>query len=133
MTISPNFCLVRVHEKSDRYGVSRMEKEPQDINARHGDGKKTVSSVGVIQSDLLKRAPKKWIIAAFIGLYLLTFIDAFVKYSTSTYSAYATSAFKGHSLLSASRVVETIAMLLSYPIIAKLSDVCGRATLKPGN
>ncbi|KAK7210026.1 hypothetical protein V2G26_017204 [Clonostachys chloroleuca] len=88
-----------------------------------------VKSVGVVQSDMLKRAGKKWVITAFIGIYIFTFIDTFNKYSTSTYSAYATSSFKGHSLLSASRVVETIAGLLAYPIIARLSDMFGRFEL----
>ncbi|KAM0324577.1 hypothetical protein ACHAQA_007962 [Verticillium albo-atrum] len=101
----------------------------QHSDEHHADEKQAHKSVGVVQSDLLKRAPKKWIIAAFIGLYLMTFIDTFNKYATSTYSAYATSAFKTHSLLSASRVVETIAMLLSYPIIARLSDIFGRFEL----
>ena len=56
-------------------------------------------------------------------LYIVTFVFAFDNYSTPTYNAYATCAFKGHSLLSASRVVITITSLLSYPIIARLSDV----------
>ncbi|OTB07719.1 hypothetical protein M426DRAFT_8319 [Hypoxylon sp. CI-4A] len=86
-------------------------------------------STGVIQSDKLKSAPRKWIIAAYLGLYIMTFVFAFDNYSTSTYSAYATSAFKGHSLLSASRVVATITSLLSYPIVAKLSDMIGRVEL----
>ncbi|KAL2204573.1 siderophore iron transporter mirA [Sarocladium strictum] len=63
------------------------------------------------------------------SLYLFTFVTSFNKYSTSTYSAYATSAFKKHSLLSASHVVSTIASLLSYPIIARLSDIFGRFEL----
>lgn len=55
----------------------------------------------------------------------MTFIFAFESHTTTTYAAYATSNFKGHSLLSASRVVNAITMLLTYPIVAKLSDVGG--------
>lgn len=98
------------------------------VNVRESGEKEHMKerSIGVIQSDMLKRAGKKWVIAAFAGLYLFTLVDVFNKYSTSTYAAYATSAFRTHSMLSASRVVETIAMLLSYPIVARLSDMFGR-------
>lgn len=53
----------------------------------------------------------------------------FVNYATSTYTAYATSAFKQHSLLSAARVVATVTNLLTYPITAKLADAFGRGEL----
>ncbi|XXG99815.1 hypothetical protein Hte_006156 [Hypoxylon texense] len=87
-----------------------MSKQPDTEVQDEYDTESVEKSAGVIQSDQLKSAPRKWIIAAFSG-------------------AYATSSFKGHSLLSASRVVETIASLLSYPIVAKLSDIIGRVEL----
>ncbi|CAO2655829.1 Nn.00g046320.m01.CDS01 [Neocucurbitaria sp. VM-36] len=72
---------------------------------------------------------RKDLIIAFAGLYLITFIFDFTNYATSTYTAYATSAFKQHSLLSAARVVATVTNLLTYPFFAKLGDVFGRGEL----
>ncbi|KAI1096991.1 MFS general substrate transporter [Rostrohypoxylon terebratum] len=106
-----------------------MSVQPEEPVHNGHDTGRVGKSAGVVQSDQLKSAPRKWIIAAFSGLYIMTFVIQFGNYSTSTYAAYATSAFKGHSLLSASRVVETIASLLSYPIVAKLSDMIGRVEL----
>ncbi|KAI0898075.1 MFS general substrate transporter [Annulohypoxylon nitens] len=106
-----------------------MSNQTEESVHNGHDTERVEKSAGVVQSDQLKSAPRKWIIAAFSGLYIMTFVFQFDNYSTSTYAAYATSAFKGHSLLSASRVVETIASLLSYPIVAKLSDMIGRVEL----
>ncbi|KAH7362739.1 major facilitator superfamily domain-containing protein [Plectosphaerella cucumerina] len=103
-----------------------MASDPIEVRDSGEKEQMKERSIGVIQSDMLKRAGKNWVLAAFAGLYLFTLVDVFNKYSTSTYAAYATSAFRTHSMLSASRVVETIAMLLSYPIIARLSDMFGR-------
>lgn len=50
-----------------------------------------------------------------------------MTYSVTVYEPYATSAFKKHSLITTAGIVENIAMVASYPIIAKLSDVFGRA------
>lgn len=57
------------------------------------------------------------------SLFATTFILSFVKYSTKTYDAFATSAFKTHSALSTANVVYTIISLVTYPIMAKLSNV----------
>lgn len=51
------------------------------------------------------------------------FADRFTVYTATTYNAFATSAFSQHSLLSAAAIVNDIAQLCSYPIIAKLEDV----------
>ncbi|KAL7625132.1 hypothetical protein AAE478_004346 [Parahypoxylon ruwenzoriense] len=106
-----------------------MSKQPEIIVEAGHDDERVEKSAGVVQSEELQRAPRKWIISAFVGLYIMIFVYAFNNYSTSTYSAYVTSDFRGHSLLSASRVVVTIASLLSYPIVAKLSDIVGRIEL----
>lgn len=50
-----------------------------------------------------------------------------MTYSVTVYQPYATSAFKQHSLITTAGIVENIATVASYPIIAKLSDVFGRA------
>ncbi|KAG5937468.1 hypothetical protein E4U59_004345 [Claviceps monticola] len=63
----------------------------------------------------------------FIALILTMFADRFVVYTSSTYNAYATSAFSQHSLLSTAAVVSDIAQLCAYPIIAKVEDAIGRA------
>ncbi|KAI5865563.1 siderophore iron transporter mirA [Durotheca rogersii] len=106
-----------------------MSKHPDVVLEDGRDDESLEKSAGVTQSDALKRSSRKWVITAYIGLYLMTFVLAFDTYSTGTYSAYATSDFKGHSLLSASRVVRTITSMLAHPIVAKLTDMIGRIEL----
>ncbi|RAH63746.1 siderophore iron transporter mirA [Aspergillus aculeatinus CBS 121060] len=85
---------------------------------------------GVQRAEQLRRIwSKTGLIIAFIGLFLATFAVNFADYSTQVYTAYTTSAFKQHSAMSAARVVMNITRIASYPIIAKLGDVFGRAEM----
>ncbi|KAG5770721.1 hypothetical protein H9Q72_002510 [Fusarium xylarioides] len=70
---------------------------------------------------------KKALIVAFTGLFATTFVCQFLKYATKVYDAYATSAFQRHSALATANVVSTIIGLVTYPIMAKFSNVFGRA------
>ncbi|KAI8680677.1 MFS domain-containing protein [Fusarium sp. Ph1] len=70
---------------------------------------------------------RRALIVAFTGLFATTFITSFLKYATKVYDAYATSEFKKHSALTTANVVGTIIGLVTYPIMAKFSNVFGRA------
>ncbi|KAF4460949.1 major facilitator [Fusarium albosuccineum] len=79
-------------------------------------------------ADILKESwSKKALIIAFTGLFATTFITSFLKYATKVYDAYATSEFQRHSALTTANVVGTIIGLVTYPIMAKFSNVFGRA------
>ncbi|KAG6014108.1 hypothetical protein E4U43_006914 [Claviceps pusilla] len=98
---------------------SRMEETSNNF---HGE------QAGVQKAMALKRYMSRNMFAlVFIALILTMFADRYVVYTSSTYNAFATSAFSHHSLLSAAAVVSDIAQLWAYPVIAKLEDAIGRA------
>ncbi|CAK7225844.1 hypothetical protein SEUCBS140593_006041 [Sporothrix eucalyptigena] len=79
-------------------------------------------------AEILRRSwSRRALIIAFFGLFAATFILSFIKYSTKVYTAYATSDFKGHSELTTANVVYTIMNMATFPILAQLSNVFGRA------
>ncbi|CAK7232479.1 hypothetical protein SBRCBS47491_008285 [Sporothrix bragantina] len=79
-------------------------------------------------AEILRRSwSRRALITAFVGLFAATFILSFIKYSTKVYTAYATSDFKGHSELTTANVVYTIMNMVTFPILAQLSNVFGRA------
>lgn len=44
-------------------------------------------------------------------------------YTQNVYEPYATSHFKGHSLLTTGSIIASIVRIVSYPLLAKLADV----------
>ncbi|KAL2421130.1 Siderophore iron transporter mirA [Exophiala dermatitidis] len=83
---------------------------------------------GALKAELVHAQwTKKGVIIAYVGLFATTWIINMMTYSVTVYQPYATSAFKQHSLITTAGIVENIATVASYPIIAKLSDVFGRA------
>lgn len=89
-----------------------------DISLQHG-----VSVAEALRSAWTKKA----LIIAYSSLFFSSLITEFSNYSSKTYTPYATSAFKAHSMLTTAAVVYKIARVISYPIMAKLADVFGRA------
>ncbi|KAH7126144.1 major facilitator superfamily domain-containing protein [Dactylonectria macrodidyma] len=103
---------------------------PEDSNPRtSGDPEKARDHHHILENtEVLRQSwSRKDLIIAFTGLFATTFIVSFLKYSTKTYDAYATSAFAKHSALTTANVVGTIIGLVTYPIMAKFSNVFGRA------
>ncbi|KAB8262943.1 major facilitator superfamily domain-containing protein [Aspergillus pseudonomiae] len=85
---------------------------------------------GVQRAEILRKGwTKKGLYMAFVGLFIATLAINFGDYSTQVYVPYTTSAFKQHSAMSAARVVMNITRIASYPVIAKLGDVFGRAEM----
>ncbi|KAF9630021.1 hypothetical protein BFW01_g202 [Lasiodiplodia theobromae] len=103
-----------------------VSSTPASVDPEAKDG--TPQQQGLTKVEILRKSwSRKALIVAFTGLFATTFILSFIKYSTKVYDAYATSAFSKHSALATANVVYTIMNMAVYPIMAKLSDVFGRA------
>ncbi|KAH7136728.1 major facilitator superfamily domain-containing protein [Dactylonectria estremocensis] len=110
--------------------TANPSSSPEDLNPRtSGDAEKARNPHHILENtEVLRQSwSRKDLIIAFTGLFATTFIVSFLKYSTKTYDAYATSAFAKHSALTTANVVGTIIGLVTYPIMAKFSNVFGRA------
>ncbi|RMD41380.1 hypothetical protein DV735_g3730, partial [Chaetothyriales sp. CBS 134920] len=66
---------------------------------------------------------------AFISLFLCTLVFTLNDYTSGVFEPTVTSEFRQHSLMSVARLIRNIAGLCAFPIIAKLSDVFGRAEM----
>ncbi|KAH6695375.1 siderophore iron transporter mirA [Plectosphaerella plurivora] len=69
--------------------------------------------------------PKKLALAV-VGLLIMNFFMNFTVYTQRVYDPYATSHFKGHSLIATGSIVNGIVRIVSYPLLAKLADHFGR-------
>ncbi|KAK7429423.1 hypothetical protein QQZ08_004015 [Neonectria magnoliae] len=111
--------------------VEDLSISPRVSNPRtSGDAEKAAHGVhhSLKNTEVLRQSwSRKDLIIAFTGLFATTFIISFLKYSTKVYDAYATSAFQKHSAMTTANVVGTIIGLVTYPIMAKFSNVFGRA------
>ena len=105
-------------EKSVHDVVNSDNSSDSDVSLQHG--------VEVAEA-LRKSWTKKPLVIAYSSLFFSALITAFAGYSTATYTPYATSSFKAHSMLATAAVVYKIAYIITYPIMAKLADVFGRA------
>ncbi|WVQ99082.1 hypothetical protein IAU59_006214 [Kwoniella sp. CBS 9459] len=63
---------------------------------------------------------------AYGALTLLALSLAFAQYTNGTYTAYATSAFKSHSMLAAAGVVSRVFSMVAYAMVPKIVDNVGR-------
>ncbi|RMZ78685.1 hypothetical protein DV738_g3748, partial [Chaetothyriales sp. CBS 135597] len=66
---------------------------------------------------------------AFVSLFLCTLVFTLNDYTSGVFEPTVTSEFRQHSLMSVARLIRNIAGLCAFPIIAKLSDVFGRAEM----
>lgn len=53
----------------------------------------------------------------------MNFFMNFTVYTQNVYEPYATSHFKGHSLLTTGSIINGIVRIVAYPLLAKLADV----------
>ncbi|KAJ4321844.1 hypothetical protein N0V84_005139 [Fusarium piperis] len=72
---------------------------------------------------------KSPLIVAFAGLFVMNFCMIFAAASAGVYDPYATSHFKGHSLIATANIIHGIVRIVAYPLLAKVADV--RNTQKP--
>ncbi|CEI61326.1 Siderophore iron transporter mirA [Fusarium venenatum] len=107
-----------IENSSDHRSSGDVEASRKEANDKH-----VLTNTDILRDSWSKKA----LIIAFTGLFATTFITSFLKYATKVYDAYATSAFQRHSALATANVVGTIIGLVTYPIMAKFSNVFGRA------
>ncbi|KAL3459787.1 siderophore iron transporter mirA [Aspergillus heterothallicus] len=112
------------NERNVETGVS----SPDDVASIHSEASSV--QAGVQKALILKKAWSRTTLGiAFTSLFITTLIITFSDYSHMLLNPYVTSAFKQHSALSSVNVVGNIARICAFPLIAKLSDVFGRAEM----
>ncbi|KAJ6447247.1 siderophore iron transporter mirA [Purpureocillium lavendulum] len=125
---------VALDEKNGGDGVVATDVEARD-GGPGGDAVSVHSESSLVQAGVQKAMilKKAWsrttLLIAFTSLFLTTLIITLSDYSHMVLQPYVTSAFKKHSFMSAAHVVINITRIVAYPIIAKLSDVFGRAEM----
>ncbi|QPC78080.1 hypothetical protein HYE68_008832 [Fusarium pseudograminearum] len=62
----------------------------------------------------------------FAGLFVMNFSMVFAASSAGVYDPYATSYFKGHSLIATANIIHGIVRIITYPLMAKVADHIGR-------
>ncbi|OAA49229.1 siderophore iron transporter mirA [Cordyceps fumosorosea ARSEF 2679] len=105
------------------HGPSRNPCDPGSVNEQE-------YQAGVHKALALNKAwSRTTLIIAFSSLFITTLTITFSDYSGMVVEPYVTSSFKKHSAMSAAHVVVNITRIIAYPVIAKLSDVFGRAEM----
>ncbi|KAJ5698425.1 Major facilitator superfamily domain general substrate transporter [Penicillium macrosclerotiorum] len=105
-----NDCLSR-HSGSESY-------EMPDANAQHG-----VQDVEAVTTTWSRRT----LVAVFINIWFLYFVNAFQATVTSSLNPYVTSSFKAHSLSAVPTALGDAFAAATYLPMAKMMDVWGRA------
>ncbi|KAL2681335.1 hypothetical protein Neosp_008946 [[Neocosmospora] mangrovei] len=99
-----------------------------------GDGGRTAEKVEVDSEDQMHHAAppteairKIWtkspLVVAFAGLFVMNFAMIFAASSAGVYDPYATSHFKGHSLIATANIIHGIVRIVAYPLLAKVADI----------
>lgn len=105
-----------------------------EITAENGDSfdNKSVSSSSSDDSydrdtDLTDYIwPRTYLWVAYGCIILTSFSILFAKYTSTTFSPFVTSGFKNHSEVTSAAVINRIASIVTYPIMAKCADIFGR-------
>ncbi|VVT46710.1 uncharacterized protein SAPINGB_P001348 [Magnusiomyces paraingens] len=124
--------LVEISSNSMSFNEVKSKRNSEEIPSEVKKDCESDSDVslqpGVQMVELLRHAwPKKLLYIAYGSIVLSSLIVNFSKYASGTYTPFVTSDFNTHSLLSTAGVLERIASIVSYPIVAKTSDFFGRA------
>ncbi|KAL4876287.1 siderophore iron transporter mirA [Aspergillus karnatakaensis] len=109
-------------------GVEAQTHTADDAASVHSESSSI--QAGVQKALILKKAWSRTTLGiAFASLFITTLIITFSDYSHMLLNPYVTSAFRQHSALSSVNVVGNITRICAFPLIAKLSDVFGRAEM----
>lgn len=112
---------IRITPESPKF---KSKEASKDSDTNSVDSK----PAGVQLVELLRHAwPRKLLYIAYASIFTSYLVVNFAKYASGTYTPYVTSSFSSHSLLSTAGVIERIASIATYPIMAKASDFFGRA------
>ncbi|KAJ3486003.1 hypothetical protein NLG97_g6707 [Lecanicillium saksenae] len=100
-----------------------------DVASKGADTQPEIQA-GVQKAMILRKAwTRSSLGIAFSSLFITTLAITFSDYSGMLVEPYVTSSFKKHSAMSAAHVVVNITRIIAYPVVAKLSDVFGRAEM----
>lgn len=58
-----------------------------------------------------------------LSLFLMNLFMTFATYTQNVYEPYATSYFKGHSLIATFNIIHGLVRIVGYPLLAKTADV----------
>lgn len=109
------------NEKVDNKSIGSNEIAPSTLES-------TEEQEELTRQELYKRAwSRKILTIGYFVLIFTAFVETFAGDSTSGLDSYATSEFNAASLISTAAVVYKITAIISYPIVAKLNDLFGRA------
>ncbi|KAF2101030.1 putative siderophore-dependent iron transporter [Rhizodiscina lignyota] len=85
------------------------------------------AQAGVKRIEAISTAWTKWSLGfAYLGLYLMAVSTSLEQQTTSNLTAFATSAFAAHSLVSTVSVVQGVVNAVIKPPMSKIADVFGR-------
>lgn len=85
-------------------------------------------SIDSFNKEVYRKSWSKKLLYLAYGILIFTaFVETFAGDSTSGLDSYATSNFNAHALISTAAVVYKITAIVSYPMMAKLSEFFGRA------
>ncbi|TLS24439.1 hypothetical protein PpBr36_09020 [Pyricularia pennisetigena] len=97
----------------------RIQSDEESAADKPQDGVRAMEAVSLTWS--------KWgLIIAYLGIFLMAFSTSLEAQTTFALSAFATSSFQSHSLLSTVTVIQSVVLAVMKPIMSKLSDVTGR-------
>ncbi|KAK0123868.1 hypothetical protein ONS95_008861 [Cadophora gregata] len=80
----------------------------------------------VSASTLAKTWSRRALYTAFTCLFLMNLFMTFATYTQNVYEPYATSYFKGHSLIATFNIIHGLVRIVGYPLLAKTADHFGR-------
>ncbi|KAL9586912.1 MAG: hypothetical protein Q9212_000584 [Teloschistes hypoglaucus] len=97
----------------------------------HDDDDRSSSSsgdqIGLKNIEAISQTWTRWsLITAYFGIFLLAFITSLEQLTTTNLTAYATSAFKTHSLIATVLVVQGVVNAVIKPPMAKIANAFGR-------
>lgn len=117
-------------QRNDEEGDRLLHGESGYLNERNLDGDD--SSVDEVQEGVRKIEAinmtwtSRTLVVAYISIFLMAFCTSLESQTLMSLSAYATSAFSKHSLISTVLVVQNVVNAVIKPPMAKVADVFGR-------
>lgn len=96
------------------------QNEFEDSSSEFSEDPKAPVKRGIASaSRVLSVITKKDVRIAYLALTVLALGMAFAQYTQSTFTAYATSAFKSHSELAAAGVVSRVFSMVAYLVVSR--------------
>ncbi|KAK1148336.1 hypothetical protein N8T08_010146 [Aspergillus melleus] len=119
-------------DRMNNHGEEEGERLLQAGYESEGNGSTITSSEDSVQEGVRKIEAinltwtTKSLVVAYISIFLMAFCTSLEGQTTMSLSAYATSAFSKHSLISTVLVVQNVVNAVIKPPMAKVADVFGR-------